>query len=417
MPESLPFQTRWTAVVGRNALTAPLIFQQTVYLASENTLYALSLNHGSLLWQETFADSSLIGLQMVPTPSPFLLTTHRPTDPLLGTGFFSAYSLSGQMLWQWGNGRHLSRPLFWQNSLYALTQTDLVALHPDGVLQSTTPITLPKPAEAAPTTGNGLLFLPSESPHLTAVTPDGAIVWQTTASRGWLNQSPLCLNEQVFVASNEGELTAVAINNGMRQWQRTISPSHAPLTPPVHQDNTLFVGTKEGVYALDASNGAEKWAWLVTRTIESVSLGEQVVYATSRDHSLYVLASENGLLLGRTQTAHRIEVAPAITTINEQTWLVLVERDGSVTAVSHPQRRPHVSVPMNLNELRDKINAHFSKQEILTDICPRLYIDPDELAQERKATLIIDLLTYLQRRGRLDELIPLCQELRPNIRF
>jgi hypothetical protein len=65
-------------------------------------------------------------------------------------------------------------------------------------------------------------------------------------------------------------------------------------------------------------------------------------------------------------------------------------------------------------ELLDLINHHFSLSD-LRQLCLDLSLDYEDLGGESKRVIIINLIQYLQRRGRLPELVQLCQELRSHV--
>lgn len=69
---------------------------------------------------------------------------------------------------------------------------------------------------------------------------------------------------------------------------------------------------------------------------------------------------------------------------------------------------------MNLAELHRNIADHFNLSE-LQSLCFDLDIDYENLGGANKIDKIRELITYLQRRGNLDELVVYCTQLRPNV--
>jgi len=69
-----------------------------------------------------------------------------------------------------------------------------------------------------------------------------------------------------------------------------------------------------------------------------------------------------------------------------------------------------------MNELSDKLSAAYSREE-LNVLCYELGLDPDELEDGTKSELIWQIITWCQRRGKLANLIHLCREQRPHIRW
>ncbi len=65
-------------------------------------------------------------------------------------------------------------------------------------------------------------------------------------------------------------------------------------------------------------------------------------------------------------------------------------------------------------QLRQSLTSHFDKEELLT-LCFDLGVDYDDLRGEGKTNKARALITHLERRGRLAELIKTCSRQRPNV--
>ena len=77
-----------------------------------------------------------------------------------------------------------------------------------------------------------------------------------------------------------------------------------------------------------------------------------------------------------------------------------------------------VSVAQNTNyltkeltQLREKVIRYFDEEELRT-LCGDLGVDYDDLRGEGKAAKAREFVNYLERRGRLPELVRKCSELR-----
>lgn len=71
------------------------------------------------------------------------------------------------------------------------------------------------------------------------------------------------------------------------------------------------------------------------------------------------------------------------------------------------------SSPDGLVDLRHIVQIHFSEGE-LRDLCFDLKVEYEGLAGEGKDGKVRELVAYLERRGRIPELIAACRDLRPN---
>ena len=69
---------------------------------------------------------------------------------------------------------------------------------------------------------------------------------------------------------------------------------------------------------------------------------------------------------------------------------------------------------MNLSELHRNVADHFNVSE-LQSLCFDLGIDYENLSGANKTDKIRELITHLQRRGHLDELVEYCTQMRPNV--
>ena len=65
-------------------------------------------------------------------------------------------------------------------------------------------------------------------------------------------------------------------------------------------------------------------------------------------------------------------------------------------------------------KLHRLLTAHFDAEELRT-LCFDLLIDYDDLRGEGKASKARELVTYLERRGRIDDLVAIVNQLRPHV--
>ncbi len=95
--------------------------------------------------------------------------------------------------------------------------------------------------------------------------------------------------------------------------------------------------------------------------------------------------------------------------------LDLIPEVTSTVPVSTKDREPATTTLQNERaRLRQNLNTYFSDTE-LREICFDLGIDYQELPHEDKRAFVVELITHLDRRGRLAELISVCKQLRPNL--
>lgn len=102
----------------------------------------------------------------------------------------------------------------------------------------------------------------------------------------------------------------------------------------------------------------------------------------------------------------------------ERTFPLMVSEEtptGTTPPATGPMTDAEADSNRRLLELRDQIVQLFNESE-LHDICLELNIDP-ETFDESKTTFVRELIFYLSRRGRLGELIKICQRERSHVEW
>jgi outer membrane protein assembly factor BamB len=93
-----------------------------------------------------------------------------------------------------------------------------------------------------------------------APTGDGSkltLAW-SYCTRAPIFSSPIVSDGVVYVASNDGTLSALNIQNGDRLWQRTTKSAF--FSTPIVQGSTVYAATVDGTfYAIDTPSGAVRW--------------------------------------------------------------------------------------------------------------------------------------------------------------
>jgi hypothetical protein len=182
-----------------------------------------------------------------------------------------------------------------------------------------------------------MVFVPTRGPDLLAWGLDGRLRWQfQAAEKVWLDQTPVLWQESLLVSDSSGHVYSLAAADGTLQWRTAVGPAQKRLSPPLVYDDLLFVGAKDGVYALDVENGRVVWHFPTKRQVEGtpVAVGN-TLYFTSHDHNLYATAVQDGRERWRFALARRVEVAPvlAVVAATSQGVIVVADRGGVVSAL------------------------------------------------------------------------------------
>lgn len=97
---------------------------------------------------------------------------------------------------------------------------------------------------------------------------------------------------------------------------------------------------------------------------------------------------------------------------NAHAYVKVIEHQGLVTAFLITEPRPFEQTDINLVPLLDLLDTDFNLSE-LQDLSFNLGVDYENLGGETKRGKARELLLYMQRHGRLSDLIARCAQIRP----
>lgn len=84
----------------------------------------------------------------------------------------------------------------------------------------------------------------------------GSILWSVPITGPLINTMPALDGERLFVADGRGNVGVYLTATGATGWSQTLP---RPATSPAIADGVLVIGAGDGVHALDAGTGAERW--------------------------------------------------------------------------------------------------------------------------------------------------------------
>jgi outer membrane protein assembly factor BamB len=93
----------------------------------------------------------------------------------------------------------------------------------------------------------------------------GTLVWEKLMNTGF-STSPFVNNNRLFICGDDGNISALNAITGSTLWQKTILANSAS---PMEVNGVVYVGGggTRYFYALDASNGSEKWRFPMPNSI------------------------------------------------------------------------------------------------------------------------------------------------------
>ncbi|MBN2393264.1 MAG: PQQ-like beta-propeller repeat protein, partial [Anaerolineae bacterium] len=326
--------------------------RSTTQTQSKSLLEVLGLVDGHRAWQHTFDHTLISGLVV---SGDRLLVSLTSTDLLRGEGALVALNAEGNVIWRWAPGvQQVSAPaVYCDKAFVTVDATSLVSvdIHTG---QEQRRWSLPVSASrSAPAVTDDMLLIPCRAPHLLASALDGTPRWRFDApGTAWVDQMPVMVGDRIFAVLSMGKAVALTKADGALVWQTDVGPAGKPLTAPVTDGERLYVGARDGLYALDL-DGHIVWRLATDRRITAtpVVVGG-VVYASCHDHHLYALDAVTGKELWRHAMEHRIEVSPLVlsTDVTEsalsvtsaqsgetvEALVLIADADGNVTVLARP---------------------------------------------------------------------------------
>ncbi len=173
---------------------------------------------------------------------------------------------------------------------------------------------------SSPAIVNGVLYQGAGDGNVYALNANnGALIWsfQTGAQ---VYASPAVVNNIVYVNSDNGTVYALRANNGTEIWQATIGVGdHADDSPAV-AGGIVYVGTRNGYYAFNATNGSQIWFFtspysprdFTGYVYSSPAVAGNVVYFGSLDGYVFALNASDGSIIWSYRTGGFLFSSPAI---------------------------------------------------------------------------------------------------------
>ncbi|MFB6133885.1 MAG: PQQ-binding-like beta-propeller repeat protein [Halanaeroarchaeum sp.] len=246
-PGTLPdsgLAVRWRTAIdlpatdtGGLSTSAPAVAGETVYVADEERVHALSLRTGAVQWT-----SDVISPTRFDSYQEAAASTVSPTVGPEGTVYVGA-----------------------TEALIALNGDDGTVLWSIDGLKSV----------AAPVIGNGTVFgLGSRA--MVAVDPDGTERWRRDVARPGPPTTP-AFGSGTVVFSGDGTIHAFDAESGDDAWSSPMSvETHVAI-----EDGVVYAGTYEGLHAIDLETGDDRWTFTrgEYRALQSPVITPDTIYA------------------------------------------------------------------------------------------------------------------------------------------
>jgi hypothetical protein len=127
----------------------------------------------------------------------------------------------------------------------------------------------------------------------------------------------------------------------------------------------------------------------------------------------WVVAPQSRRVKIKTPAGLEVEFTPG-RRLSEAELLALVEKLTASSQAVEPAPTSESLEPTALTTLRQNLSAHFSGDELRT-LCISLDVDYDGLPDEGEAGKVQLLVTLIESKGRVEELMLICRRERPDI--
>ncbi len=309
-------------------------------------LHAITLA-GQELWSRTFEKAFVSGLEtLVETlevsKTSRVLVALSSADLLRGEGIILALNEDGQEAWRWtGNVQKVSASAIVGDLIYFTADGQTLVCLDTVTGREDRRWALPVTASfSAPLVTTDAIYIPCRGPQVLAYDLNGQVRWQFTHddSAAWLDQTPAASDDVLVVVSSRGEVLLLDRPTGALRQRVSIGLTGKALSAPTTAGTRVFIGARDGVYAVDRRAGRVVWHFATTRRVSATPIVDgDSVYAACHDHRLYALNAQTGDRLWDYAAAHHIEIPPLVSP--DGTLILITDhayQAGTLTAIERP---------------------------------------------------------------------------------
>jgi len=350
-PQSPARSHSWSQALNQAPVTDPVALGDLLFVATQvegtdvqqAVLHALCLTDGQLGWHQTFERALVSGLTA--TDDGLVLVSLTSTDLLYGEGSVAALDETGRLCWRWTPGvQQVSASAVSRGLICVTVDASTLLLLDVHTGEMRKHFALGRAASLeSPCFAGDCLLVPCRAPHLLAVDFDGRSRWRFVvdeASPGaWLDRTPVAAGDRCFTVLSTGMAFALHLESGERLWQAAVGPSGKRLSPPATDGERLYIGARDGLYALDCDTGKHVWTYTTSERISAVPVvAGDVVYVACRDHFLYALDTTTGEVLWCDEGEHGFKHRPVLAVCGDPAspCVLAVDRVGMVRAAVRP---------------------------------------------------------------------------------
>ena len=180
---------------------------------------------------------------------------------------------------------------------------------------------------SSPVYSNGLIYIGSQDHYVYAFTPNCTVKWKTLTSEA-VDASAAVVGGVAYICSRDNHMYALRADTGSLLWTQPMGTS-----TPFVQNGIVYVGAADGLYALSANTGAEKWVFSQGRSFNSPYVLNGVVYvATNEDKAtLFALTANNPSIIWSFPAGGAVDSLPRV--VNGVIYIGSEDKPGPVYAI------------------------------------------------------------------------------------
>lgn len=332
---------------GETVRASPIIANETVFVGSGTTVYALTVAEGNERWR-TDVDGVVDGAPAIYDDAVFV-----------GSKQGTVYRLAegdGTVEWRhatgFGNKEHRpASPRVVDDRVYFGTGNGLVSLDASTggkhwhvlTREETVPFAR---VHSTPAIGDGAVYVGHPTGVNVLDAEDGSVLWRTMIPPGadgstTYVSSPAITDDRLFIGARNGSLYVLDRASGERlttyenEFEPDLpgSPSDEITTSPSIANGTVVAGSEDyHVYAWDVETGNRQWRFRVGgRCYTSPAIADGIVYAGGVSGRVYGLAVDTGEVRWRYDTGGQLlDSSPAVVeglvcVVNHRGDIVMIE--------------------------------------------------------------------------------------------
>ena len=308
----------WKFNTGDKIRSSPVIADGVVYEGSNTgCVYALNASNGDLLWQYN-SGSNIDGSPAIANGIVYIGILWDGHN-----GYVSALNATnGVLLWKFATNSGVeSSPIIVNGIVYIGSYFGFVyALNATTGAQIWSYLT-GGTTFSSPAIANGVLYIGSGNGKIYAINAEnGTPIWLAQTG-DIIYSSPAFTNNIVYTISENGNVYALNAKNGAVIWQAYVGSGtdHTDTSPSV-ANGIVYICTRNGNYAFNATTGAQIWFFtspysprqLTGYMYSSPAIAYDIVYFGSVDGYIFAVNAYNGSIIWAYRTGGFLFASPAI---------------------------------------------------------------------------------------------------------